>query len=159
MEIQTLALRVIEDYLPLVELRAIVVELIVPIGKRPDVVSISARIVSQERDGVRALRGKIVDRADETFALAIFPRGIPGFPIGHMWSVCLERDFSGGCSVEIGVREQRFRSVRTHFEEILAGPRELQIVLPYIMEPPAAPEVGSALVRRCDADRALKPVE
>src|SRR5262249_12006896 len=55
MQVQTLPLRVIKDDLPLIELRAVIVELIVPLGKWPDVVSVAARVVSKERDRVGSL--------------------------------------------------------------------------------------------------------
>ena len=55
-QIDALGLCVVEDDLPLIELRDVVVHLVVAIDERPHVVAVAARVVREERHRVHAFR-------------------------------------------------------------------------------------------------------
>jgi len=69
MEIDSLGLCVVENDLPLIQLRTVETTLVFGSYMRPDVVAVAARIVSQEGHRVDALRGEVVYRADEALEL------------------------------------------------------------------------------------------
>ena len=80
-----------EDDAPLVQLRAIVVELVVALHERPDVVAIAAGVVGEERERIDARGREVVERADHPFATSVAPRRVTVAPVAHMWLPGLER--------------------------------------------------------------------
>ena len=68
-----LPLGVIKDNFPLVELGAVVIELVVPLDEGPDVVAIAPGIVGKEREHIAAFPGEVIDRADHPFAFSSLP--------------------------------------------------------------------------------------
>jgi len=79
------AVGVVEHDAPLVELGAVVVEFLVAGDERPDVVAVAGGVVGEERDGVRAFGGEVIEGADKAFALLLgAPRGIAGAPVAEV---------------------------------------------------------------------------
>ncbi len=151
MKMQPLRSRMRKHDVPLIQLRAIVVHLLVSIDERPDVVSVASRIVGEEREGIHSLIGKVVQRTDQRLPFAIVPRGITLFPISGMGFPGLERSlFRIVClgSIEVGVGKKRFRRVRSCLEKAGFIPRELQVSLANVVEAPTGTEIGSRFVRR-----------
>jgi hypothetical protein len=117
MKIQAPLLRVIEDDLPLVELRHVVVKLVVPFDERPHVVAVPTCVVRKKRNRVHAFRRQVIDCADERLSLCVLPRGIAGGPVLQMRRVGVKRYlfFSRHGAVEIGIRQQGLGRVRAEF--------------------------------------------
>ena len=99
----------IEDDLPLVELRHVIVKLVVAGGKRPDVVAVAAGVVRKERNCVHAFGGEIVDGADQPLAFVAFPRRVAGPPVLNVRREGVERHrgLERNRAVEVGVGQQR----------------------------------------------------
>jgi hypothetical protein len=75
---------VLEDDPPLVEFAAVVVEFFVAGNEGPHVVAVAAGVVREEGEGVHALRREVVERADQSLALVVFPRGVPLLPVADV---------------------------------------------------------------------------
>src|SRR5690606_7481773 len=159
-EVEPGRLRVIENDLPLIELRAVVMELRVARDEWPDVVAIAPRVVGQEGERVEALRREVVERADEALSLAALPCGVAGPPIANVRRPGLER--SAGLirprAVEVGIGKERLGRIRSRFEEALARPRESQIAFADVLESPPGSQVATCLVARRDRESAFEPM-
>ena len=153
-------LRVVEDDAPLVETRAVVVELFVAGDEGPDVVAVAGGVVGEKGDPVDALRAEVVEGADESFALAALPRGIAGAPIAEVRCVGLEGNFffEREGVVEVGVGEQGLRGIGAGLEEGLAGAGVDKVVAAVVGEATAGAEIGAVLIRRGDGKRAGQAV-
>ncbi len=123
MQKQTAGLRVGEDDFPLVEARAIVVELLVAGDEGPDVVAVAGRVVGEKGDRVGPFAAEVVQGADQAPALAAFPSGIAGAPVGGVRGPSLEGNFLFQAErvVEVGVGEERLGRIGASFEERPAG--------------------------------------
>jgi hypothetical protein len=81
MEVEAESLRVIENDLPLIELRTVIMKLVGFGAEGPDVVTISADVIGEKREGVAAFAREIIERTDQTLAFAVLPCGIIDLPI------------------------------------------------------------------------------
>src|SRR5688572_33344581 len=77
-EVEAEAHGVVEDDAPLVELRAVVVELVLAAREGPHVVAVAARVVREEGDRVQPLAGEVIERPDQALPLPVLPSGIAG---------------------------------------------------------------------------------
>ena len=110
-QVDALLLRVIKNDLPLVELGNVVVEFVVAVHERPDVVAIASGVIGQKRQGIHPFGSQIVDRPDEPSALAVLPGRIARLPILNVRRECAKRHlrFARDGAVEVCVCEQCFR--------------------------------------------------
>ena len=141
---------VLEDDLPLVEPRDIHSQTLVVGRVRKNVVIVAFDIERQEREDVHALGGKVVDRTDHAFALAVLPGGIagpevfdvrgPGFDQVVLVTVRFE------IAVEVRVSEEVLRCVRPAFEEVLLRLGESQMVLADVLQQTLASEIPAFFV-------------
>ena len=153
---------VVEDDAPLVELRAVVVEFVFALREGPDVVTITARVVGEEGEGIDAFAREVVQRPDESFAFAVFPSGIARLPVLHMRFPGLERDFvrlARAGVVEVRVSQQRLGSVWASFQEILLRPGELEVMFANILQATVSAEIAILLICLRDREAAGDTIE
>jgi|GEM_PF-5228826 len=110
MQVETVCRGMIEDDAPLVEFRAIVVELRVAFDEGPDVVAIAAGVVGEEGKRVHAFACEVVERADESFAFATAPLWVAFSPVADVRLPGFERDvfLVGLGAIEVHIGEQGF---------------------------------------------------
>ena len=152
-QVDALRLRVIEHDLPLIQLGHVVVELVVAIDERPDVVAVSPRRLRHERHRVHAFRRQVVDGADQRFALGLGPRwdrrsSSPGRAARSAWIAVLSVRVLSKSSYASSVSGESGPAFRNAHRS-----RESQVVLADVLQPPFRTEVWCGLVRRRDLER------
>ncbi len=108
---------------PLIQLAAVVMQFVITMNERPNIVAIAASVVGQERECVAAFPGQVVDRTDQSLSLAVLPGriavrqsltcGLPGFQRHPVW-------FARDRVVKVGIAQQRLGSVGTCFQKVTA---------------------------------------
>ena len=140
-QVEAERLRVVEDDLPLVELRAVVVELQVALDERPDVVAVAPGVVGQEGEGVHPPARQVVERPDQALALAALPGRVARPPVAHVGRPGLEGDvrLPRHRPVEVGIAEEGLRGIRPRLQEVLAAPGEPQVVAARVLRAARGP--------------------
>ncbi len=90
MQVQYPHLRMVKHPLPLIQLRTVILQLLVPPHKRPDVIPIPPGVVRQKGKAVAPLARPIIQRPYQSPAPPPSPRGIPLTLIPHMCRPCLQ---------------------------------------------------------------------
>ena len=145
-QVQTFRVGMLENDLPLIQARHVHSCPFVIGRVREDILVVPIDVHRQKRNGIQALRCKVVECTDQFRPLASVPTGIAEVPILLVRGPRLDRlglaversrvvvpvRLEGPVKVLIG--KQVLGSVGTLFDEVLAGARELQIVLADIFE-------------------------
>ena len=151
----------IEDHLPLVELRDVVMKLVVAGDERPHVVAVAAGVVRKKGHRVHTLRREVVDRADQPFAFVAFPGRVARLPVRDVRREGMQRHLrlARDGAVEVGVGEQRLRRIGAELQKIVAGAGKLKIVFARVLQAAACAKVGRFLVGRANLERPRPAVE
>jgi hypothetical protein len=162
-EVHAHPVAVLEDDLPLVELRDIHPQALAGGGVGVDVLVVAVDVHGQEREAVQPFGGEVVDGADQALALAALPQRVPGVPVDHVRLPVLDElvfhPVALEHAVEVLIGEQVLRRIDARLHEERAGLREAQVVLAHVVEPSFAAEVAAGLVGRGDGEAAGFAVE
>ena len=114
-----------EDNLPLIEPGAVHMFSFIVSSVRENIPVVAFDIEREKRKNIHALRGQIIDRADDAPAFAVLPCGIAVLEVPDMRGPGLDKlvfvAVGLKVAIEIGVGQEVFGGIGSTFEEILSG--------------------------------------